>query len=546
LYCDGAAPNYLASPLQIGGATPAASLLGFGLRVNSNMTGNSTAYGIGLVSTIQSDVLTNAVGFLSQLSSAAGSYTLPNVRMFSSSAGTLGAGSTISNMVGFYANPMTLGTTNIGFQSVLASASGAYNFYASGTASNYMAGNMGIGTTSLGNNVSLNVSPVSTVANAIAYGVFNGGTIPATTTNSYYGYNTSLSTAAASFTNAQLIHYCAQQGTIGAGSSVTTQFGFLAAASLTGATSNYGFYSNLASASGVWNFVANGTANNAFAGNTRFGATSAPVATVDVTGTIAATGVITSTLAIGTAPFTVTSTTPVANLNIGGNAATATTANALNSATTTVVVSAATAPTSGQVLTATSGTAANWQTLAATNVSVTAVSTNATFYPTFVSTTSGSLPVDVGTGLTFNPSTNVLTTTTFSGDHEGTIGLVTPSTGAFTTVQSTISTGTAPFTVASTTPVANLVVSAAQGLTSATTTVSVSAATAPISGQVLTATSSTTATWQAGGGSTEWPLVKPSTGGAETLTITAGYQFICKNTFTNNNIIINNGDMFII
>ena len=38
------------------------------------------------------------------------------------------------------------------------------------------------------------------------------------------------------------------------------------------------------------------------------------------------------------------------------------------------------------------------------------------------------------------------------------------------------------------------------GLKSATTTVAVSAATAPTNGQVLTATSSTTATWQAGGG----------------------------------------------
>jgi hypothetical protein len=43
----------------------------------------------------------------------------------------------------------------------------------------------------------------------------------------------------------------------------------------------------------------------------------------------------------------------------------ATTANALNSATTTIVVNGATAPGAGQVLTATSGTAANWQTPAA-------------------------------------------------------------------------------------------------------------------------------------------------------------------------------------
>jgi hypothetical protein len=74
---------------------------------------------------------------------------------------------------------------------------------------------------------------------------------------------------------------------------------------------------------------------------------------------------LSSTVAIGTAPFVVTSTTPVTNLSIGGNAATATTAtaaNALNTATTTVVVNAATAPSAGQALVATSSTAASWQT----------------------------------------------------------------------------------------------------------------------------------------------------------------------------------------
>lgn len=53
---------------------------------------------------------------------------------------------------------------------------------------------------------------------------------------------------------------------------------------------------------------------------------------------------------------------PTLNQNTTGNAATATAAAGLESATTTVVVSGATAPTAGQVLTATSGTAADWQT----------------------------------------------------------------------------------------------------------------------------------------------------------------------------------------
>ena len=68
---------------------------------------------------------------------------------------------------------------------------------------------------------------------------------------------------------------------------------------------------------------------------------------------------------------------------------------------------------------------ADTATLAATatnaiNVGVTAVSSNATYYPTFVSATTGNVVVDVGTGLTFNPNTNTLTTTTFVGNLTGT------------------------------------------------------------------------------------------------------------------------------
>ena len=50
--------------------------------------------------------------------------------------------------------------------------------------------------------------------------------------------------------------------------------------------------------------------------------------------TLSASGVITSTVTTGTAPFTVSSTTAVSNLSIGGNAATATTASSVTNALT--------------------------------------------------------------------------------------------------------------------------------------------------------------------------------------------------------------------
>lgn len=56
----------------------------------------------------------------------------------------------------------------------------------------------------------------------------------------------------------------------------------------------------------------------------------------------------------------------------------------------------------------------------AANVAVTAASTNATYYPTFVSATSGNLGINVDADITYNPSTNTLAT-----------GTVTATTGIF-------------------------------------------------------------------------------------------------------------------
>ena len=52
---------------------------------------------------------------------------------------------------------------------------------------------------------------------------------------------------------------------------------------------------------------------------------------------------------------------------------------------------------------------------AASQVGVTAVNDNSTHFLTFVDTSSGNENIKVDTGLTYNPSTNVLTATTFSG-----------------------------------------------------------------------------------------------------------------------------------
>lgn len=76
-----------------------------------------------------------------------------------------------------------------------------------------------------------------------------------------------------------------------------------------------------------------------------------------------------------------------------------------------------TASLSGNATTATTATTAT----NATNVATTQVSNSASYFPLMVSSsTNGNQACDLGTGLTFNPSTNNLSTTTFTGALTGT------------------------------------------------------------------------------------------------------------------------------
>ena len=100
-----------------------------------------------------------------------------------------------------------------------------------------------------------------------ARGVYVPSVIQSGVTATAYGVSTALGTSAAAFTCASLGHFVAVQGTIGAGSAVTGQHGFYADSTLTGAASNYGFYGNIAAATGRYNFYAGGTAANYFEGS---------------------------------------------------------------------------------------------------------------------------------------------------------------------------------------------------------------------------------------------------------------------------------------
>jgi hypothetical protein len=145
-------------------------------------------------------------------------------------------------------------------------------------------GNVGIGGTAAANE-KVTIGGTLPTSGNVSYGFSVLGTIPSGTTSNAAPFSTYPTTAAASFTLTDLKHYSANApGTFGAGSTVTNQFGFWASDTLTGATNNYGFYSNIASGSNRYNFFANGTAQNYFAGGTSFLTTDLNPATSNVEG----------------------------------------------------------------------------------------------------------------------------------------------------------------------------------------------------------------------------------------------------------------------
>ena len=106
-----------------------------------------------------------------------------------------------------------------------------------------------------------------------SFGIASDGEIQSGVTTSANLFYTSAATAATTFTLTSLNHFAAVQGTFGAGSTVTNQYGFIAGSSLTGATNNYGFYGNIASGTNRWNLYMAGTAANYMAGDLGLGTT---------------------------------------------------------------------------------------------------------------------------------------------------------------------------------------------------------------------------------------------------------------------------------
>ena len=149
------------------------------------------------------------------------------------------------------------------------------SFYTGGSSRMVLdtSGNVGIGGTAGAAN-KLEISGTLPTSGAVTRSFTGTGTIPSGTTTAAINYSSAFTTAAASFTLTDMIHFNATQPTLGAGSAATNIYGFAAQSSLAVATNTYGFYGNIASGSNRYNVYMAGTADNYFAGNVGIGTAS--------------------------------------------------------------------------------------------------------------------------------------------------------------------------------------------------------------------------------------------------------------------------------
>jgi hypothetical protein len=119
------------------------------LRINKPITGAITSVALMNGGVVQADVTSQAIYSYNQLNTYAAPFTLNNAILFSAGQGVIGEGSSVSSVFGYHVeSTLTAGANNYAFFSGLSAGTGRWNIYMLGTANNYLAGNLWIGTTS--------------------------------------------------------------------------------------------------------------------------------------------------------------------------------------------------------------------------------------------------------------------------------------------------------------------------------------------------------------------------------------------------------------
>lgn len=406
--------------MGVGGAPNPA----YGIRVLSTaLTGaQQIGYDARVVGT--TSATSSVRGYVAVPGTADAVFTCSETIGFLAASPARGAASTITTSHGVYISDQNQATNNYGVTSLVSSGSNKWNIYASGTANNAFAGSVRVGSTvapaytldvtgtlhASGNsilgdastdtvtvngymgvggagNASYGVNVVnSALTGTSQYGIIANPTVTSAATANATAIAAIPATAAAAVTYSQTHGLRVFDATKGAGGTITTQYGIRLDDQTQGGT-NYGINLLVSSGSNKWNIYASGTANNAFAGNVRFGGVTAPTVAVDVTGAVAATTTITSSGATsgvgyrtgaGGAVTQATSRTTGVTLNNVCGAITLFTAAGSATATTFTVTNSAVAATDTIVVNQKSGT--NLYVTLVTAVA--AGSFNITFYTT--------------------------------------------------------------------------------------------------------------------------------------------------------------------
>lgn len=124
--------------LGVGGAGDA----GEGVRVSNTALTGTTQTGLRVSFTGTSSATSTIREITTIPITAAASFTVSNVYGYYAQDAIKGAGSTITSQYGIYIADQTQGTNNYGIRSLVSSGANKWNLYASGTANNYMAGNL--------------------------------------------------------------------------------------------------------------------------------------------------------------------------------------------------------------------------------------------------------------------------------------------------------------------------------------------------------------------------------------------------------------------
>jgi hypothetical protein len=250
------------------------------LKISRNMDAGSASYGLLNEGQIQSGSTALAI-YNRVTSNVASSGVVTSLALYGAYQGTNSG--TITNQYGFYVDSTLIGANNnYGFFGNIGAAANRWNIYMAGNANNYLSGNLTIGslaTDGYSLRVSKNITAVPT--QTAGYGILNNGQFQTDISSIGYYYATFSNTVTGS-TLSQIQHYSAAQGTLSG--AVTSQYGFYVNSNLTGATNNYGIFSNIGAAANRWNIYVNGTANNYFAGNVWIGLLSSSYK-FDVSGT---------------------------------------------------------------------------------------------------------------------------------------------------------------------------------------------------------------------------------------------------------------------